>query len=231
MATVIPAARRPVTRWRPVESIPGRCRRSWAIARSRTRLSIPRWLTSVSATFGANEQVRSSQLKRDQRSFSRSRVHRQVNGRGYTSQFCRYGSANPVDAGVQRRQMPCTRERLYRLALSASWVSNIKKNRLSPRSIQARNQEWPFFDMSKAMSRQPTALLWRHGSGSATYGANEPRRRNFYASIFSIHCRTSPDRDDCCYRCFGAGSKTHVSVLLQCTNMCHRVQLARLQKV
>jgi len=44
------------TPWRLAESTQERCRPSWAIARSRTPLSTPRWLTSGYATSGASEQ-------------------------------------------------------------------------------------------------------------------------------------------------------------------------------
>src|SRR5215475_4732121 len=43
------------TPWRLVESIRGPCRPSWAIARSPTPLSTPRWPTSGSETSGASE--------------------------------------------------------------------------------------------------------------------------------------------------------------------------------
>jgi hypothetical protein len=64
-------------------------------------------------------RVRSGQLKRNHRSFSRSRLRRQSNGCGCTSQFYRCGSANPFEPGTLSRRWPCTREPLYHLALSA----------------------------------------------------------------------------------------------------------------
>ena len=66
-------------------------------------------------------RVRSGQLKRDRRNASRSRLHRRANGRDCTSQFYRYGSANPLDFGGGRL---CKREPLYRSILSASQASN-----------------------------------------------------------------------------------------------------------
>jgi hypothetical protein len=68
---------------------------------------------------GQMSKVRSGQLKRDQKYGFRSRLHKRANGHGCTSQFYRYGSANPHGAGTQRRQRPCTRENLFRLVLRA----------------------------------------------------------------------------------------------------------------
>ena len=77
-------------------------------------------------------QARSGQLKRGQKNESRSRLHRQVNGRGCTSRFYRYGSSNPVESasGNEHRPWPYTRENLYRLVLQASQVSD------------SRTQDW-----------------------------------------------------------------------------------------
>ena len=44
--------------------------------------------------------------------------------------------ANPVEAGgMTRRQWPGTREHLYRLVLSASWLSNLKNGSTEPPKV------------------------------------------------------------------------------------------------
>jgi hypothetical protein len=80
----------------------------------------------------AMSKVRPERLKRDQGYGFRSRLHRHANGRGCSSQFYRFGFANPVVAGMERRRWPSTRERLWRLVLSASWVSNLKDGSTQP---------------------------------------------------------------------------------------------------
>jgi hypothetical protein len=71
-----------------------------------------------SASHNSGWWVRSERLKRDLRNAFRSRLHTHANGRGCSSQFYRFGFANPAEAGgMTRRQWPGTREHLYRLAL------------------------------------------------------------------------------------------------------------------
>ena len=81
-------------------------------------------------------KVRSERLKRDLRNASRSRLHTRANGRGCSSQFYRFGFANPVETGgMTRRQWPGTRVHLYRLVLSASWVSNLNNGSTEPPKV------------------------------------------------------------------------------------------------
>jgi hypothetical protein len=77
-------------------------------------------------------RVRSGQLELDQRNVSRSRLRTQPHGRGCTSQLYQCASANPViDIGSG---CLCTREPLYRLVLSASYVSNLPAPRSCSKS-------------------------------------------------------------------------------------------------
>jgi hypothetical protein len=110
-------------------------------------------------------RVRSGRLKRDPLNSFHSRLHKRAYGRGYTLQYYRFGFANPVALGVERRRSPCTRERLCRLVLRASLIPHME-------TLQARNREWPFLEGSKAMYGQFTAIYVDAPSGGRSIHFN-----------------------------------------------------------
>ena len=85
-------------------------------------------------------KVRLDQLKRDPRNGSLSILRRRANGRGCILQFDRCGSANPHDAGRQRRRRTCTHERLFRLVLRASSVPPFPRRRFGIKMMAKSGQ-------------------------------------------------------------------------------------------